>query len=113
MNWKLIYEFIITYWREILTVFATIITVVLYLVKRRPKINLLDTIKEDVLELLPVLINKVECNGNGQRKKNAVIELVNKYLQKKYQVQISPYLAGWLSDAIESILTTPTKKEGN
>lgn len=110
MNWQIVLNFIIQYWKEILTVLGIIITVVLYLVKRRPKVNLLDTIKEDVLELLPVLINKVECDGNGQRKKTAVVELVNKYLQKKYQVQLSPYLADWLSDAIESILTTPTKK---
>lgn len=110
MNWQIILNFIVQYWKEILTVLGVIITIVLYLVKRRPKVNLLDTIKEDVLELLPVLINKVECDGNGQRKKNAVIDFVNKYLQKKYQVQISPYLSEWLSDAIESILATPQKK---
>lgn len=107
---KEVLQFCLNYWREILAVCSVIITVVLYLVKRRPLVNLIDTIKEDALELLPVLINKVEKDGSGQQKKATVLEAVIQYIEKKYKTAVSPYIVAWLSDMIESILSTPTKK---
>lgn len=103
-------QFICDYWREIASCCALIITVLLYVFRKRPSFNGVDKIKEDVLEILPVLINQVEENGNGQRKKYAVVELVKLYVKKHYKIDIPVYLLDWLENSIESILSTPQKK---
>lgn len=109
---KEIIDFIVKYWREIASLVVLLISVLIQLVKKKPVLNKLDEIKEDVLEILPILINKVEEPGNGQRKKNAVLQLVKQYMKKRWCLKDCPeWLELWVDDSIENILSTPTKKE--
>lgn len=110
MNFDVIIEFCKTYWREILSCLTVLITVVIQLLKKRPSYNLLDAIKEDILGILPELICAVEIDGNGQRKKNAVIDAVKSFVEKKYGISLPDKLLIYVSNAIEDILSTPQKK---
>lgn len=113
MDWKIVLHFIVEYWRELLTALVCLLTVLINLLKKRPTLNKIAEIKEDVLEFLPKLILKVEVDGNGQRKKNAVIELIKKYVQKKYKFDLTPDLIAFVDENLESVLATPQKKEGH
>lgn len=110
MDWNLIFNFCKEYWREILSVLGVFISVLIYCCKKRPSYNAIDKIKEDILEILPEFILKVETDGNGQRKKNAVLELIKLYVQKKYKMALSSDLESFVVVSLESILSTPQKK---
>lgn len=110
MEFEFIKSFVFVYWRELLALFCSFLTLLLYVFRKRPSWNSLDEIKEDVLLVLPKFINTVEEDGNGQRKKNAVLDLVKIYVKKKFKVDCSEKLLGLFSDAIEDILSTPQKK---
>lgn len=102
-------NFIFTYWREIAYCGAFIISVLIS-VLRRNVWNNTDEIKTSILEILPLLISKAERPGNGAEKKAAVIDLVKKYVKKHFGIELPKSLEAFVSDAIESILDTPTKK---
>ena len=105
-------EFLKTYYKEIIEISILFISVVICLVRKRPCVNEIDIIKEDVLEKLPSFISVVESPGNGAQKKKAVIDLVSLYVRKTYKISIPDSLVPFLENAIESILSTPTKKKG-
>lgn len=113
MNFNDIVAWCYRHWREIFYLLSLIITVVIYLCKKRPSYNLLDAIKEDILEVLPSLINSVEIDGNGQRKLNAVVNMVKDYVQKKYKIDFPEKLLAFVVSSIEGILSTPQKKGDN
>lgn len=103
-------EFLTLYWREILDLAVLIISVVLCLIRKRKVINEIDTIKQDVLGVLPVLMNSVEKPGDGAQKKSTVMSLVAAYVKKKYKIELDGSLVSYIDNAIENILSTPTKK---
>lgn len=109
MDFQKILDFIVEYRNELCSVFIVIFTIVVNIIKKRPSYSGVD-IKEDVLEILPALLIKVEENGNGQQKKNAVLDLIKAYVQGKYHCELSEELCGFFSRSIESILSTPQKK---
>lgn len=100
-------EFLKIYYREIIEFTVLIVSVVICLVKKRPCVNQIDTIKQDVLGLLPSLINSVEVPGNGAQKKSTVMSLINKYVSHRYHIDLD---LTFVESAIEDILSTPTKK---
>lgn len=114
MDWNLFWndclQFVITYWRELLSVCSVVCSLLLFFFGRRYR-STIDEIKEDVLEILPNLICKVEEDGNGQRKKNAVLELVKLYIEKNFKFTPNEKLLHFFSLAVENILSTPQKKE--
>lgn len=111
MDWNQVLSFVLAYWREILSISGVIISILIYCCKKRPSYNAIDKIKEDILELLPTLILKVEEDGNGQRKKNAVLEFVKIFVKKKYKMALTSDLESFVINGLESILSTPQKKE--
>lgn len=110
MNFDIIFDFLKTYYLEILEVVILIISVVFCLVRKRPTYNKIDVIYKDVLSMLPACINLVEINGHGEEKKAKVISLISEYVQDKYKIQVPVALVDFISDAIEDILSTPSKK---
>lgn len=104
-----IIEFLKTYYREIIDISVLLISVVLCLVRKRPCVNKMDAIKQDALEWLPLFINLAEKDGHGAEKKSTVLSMTINFLEKKYGCELS-VLTSFLSEAIESILSTPKKK---
>ena len=105
---KDIIDFCIKHYSELITGVCAIISVVFYIVKKRPSFNEIDAIKEDILEVLPELIKAVEIDGNGQRKKNAVVKAIIDYVYKKYGFTLID--TSFVEKSIENILSTPQKK---
>ena len=109
-------EFCREYGVYCLTFLCFVIEIVLIIIKRKPK-----TVDDFLLALnevrtkLPELISKVECPGNGEVKKNKVMEIAEKALTKSISRGLSDKefaaVRKILSDDIEAILSTPTKKE--
>lgn len=111
MNFNELIEFIKNYWLLLVVfmVFLIILLIISLITKKKPVINLMDSILKDVLELLPMLINKVEVPGNGSTKKNLVLVAVHEYLVKKYGYLDFSQLEKQVSNYIEDILSTPKK----
>ena len=110
MNYEIILEFLTQHYREIIDISVLIISVVICLIRKRPSFNQIDTIKKDALDTLPLFISSVEIPGNGEKKKQAVIDLLSAYLRKKYHFDITDEMINYFGSAIESILSTPQKK---
>lgn len=110
MDWNVVIDFLRNHYKEIIEFSVLIFSVIICLIKKRPTLNQVDVIKEDVLEILPILINKVESPGNGEEKFSNVVLLVNQYLKNKYHIQDLSFLADFIKEAIENILSTPQKK---
>lgn len=111
-------DFLKSYWKEILLVLEIVVTIVLFIVRKRTKIiNKLDysEILKKLLETLPYFIQKVECPGNGESKKKIVLESSLEYiaqlLGRTLTVSESEFFSDYIDDAIEMILETPSKKE--
>lgn len=103
-------QFIVEYWREIASLVALVITVIIALIRKTPKVNLSDEIEKDIASILPVFINGVEEPGNGQRKKQLVLDMVAKYVKKKFGVEISKTIVSYTENLLEGVLSTPQKK---
>ena len=105
-----IINFLKEHYQLIIEIASFIITVLILVLKKRPVFNTMDEIKEDVLEVLPSLISSVESPGNGQEKLSTVLSLVKSYIAKKYQFTEFEKIETFVVNAIESILSTPSKK---
>lgn len=103
-------KFCQTYWREIVDVSVLIISVIICLIRKRPCINKMDEIKEDVLQVLPIFIKGIEKPGNGESKKNQVIELCKNFVKKKFKIDCPQDVMDLVENQIEVILSTPQKK---
>jgi len=83
--------------------------------RKKPSQDLLGTIKADILEFLPFVIEAVEYPGDGSIKKQKVISAclirINKMLGRSLSEEEVSYWSKFLSSSIEAVLTTPQKKE--
>ena len=107
---KEIIEFLKTYYREIIEISVLLLSVIICLIRKRPCINKMDEIKEDVLQVLPIFIKGIEKPGNGESKKNQVIELCKNFVKKKFKIDCPQDVMDLVENQIEVILSTPTKK---
>lgn len=109
-------NFLNAYKEVIISIFACLLTIICIFAKRRPKTldDFLMIVDEALLQV-PTFINKVECPGNGADKKSLVVgsvsSLVSRKLGRKLSDSERDYLLIQASDTIESVLSTPTKKE--
>lgn len=111
---EIIRQFIVDNWQWLCSVVIAIGIFALQLLKKRPDANYWTSIKEAILEMLPALINAAEKSGlSGERKKVYVLTMVWKFIKASYNdidVCVENDLRKWIDEAIERILTTPTKK---
>lgn len=105
-------DFLIQNWRLILEVALVVISVVLLIVKKKP-VNVVDTIKEIIVRILPALINQAEMivGLSGQDKLRLVLDALSKVLKDDGfgDDVIKSYLP-FAQEQVEIILSTPTKK---
>lgn len=104
-------DFIKENWRVIVELSTLTISVVFFLVKKRPCVNQIDSIKKDILEILPLMINSVETPGNGSEKLVQVVSMVRSYIGRRYHLtDLSQDMTDFIISSLESILSTPKKK---
>lgn len=111
-------NFIKEYGSLIFSALVILLDVIILLVKRRPKTldDFLYCLKSAV-ELLPGFIIQVEKPGEGASKKSDVIQYAMAIIEKDLGRNLSDseyqFAYGQLSNQIEFILSTPTKKGGS
>ena len=108
-------DFFVAYWKEIAEGLIAIITLLVVLLKKRGKSN---PAVESLLLQLPTIIKKVEEKfgaGRGDVKKAAVIEASDELFYQLCGVHLkdSAYYSKVVSNQIEKILSTPSRKEKN
>lgn len=102
-------KFLQSYWREILTVFLVIASLVIFILKKKPKINEMDNIILEVLVKLPEFINNAECIVGAEAKKSLVIECCKGFVKDQFNVDLPVSYLASLGNCIEAILSTPQK----
>ena len=99
----------------VIALITLIVSCVIAIIRKKPSQDLIGTIKADILEFLPFVIEAVEYPGDGSIKKQKVISAcllrINKMLGRSLSDEEASYWSKFLSSAIESVLTTPQKKE--
>ena len=103
-------EFILTYWREIVSTIAVIASIIIMAIKKKPVINEMDNIILKVLEKLPEFINSAETFKGADVKKALVIESVKKYVKEQFSINLPDSYIESIGFMIEAILSTPQKK---
>lgn len=108
-------NFLAQYWQLIVTVILMIISTVIALIRKKPTtVKVVDTVKSLILEAVPEAINKVEKYDGIDKLKAAVAFLIT-YISKLTDMDAVDVRANYetfMVDAIESVLSTPTKKGG-
>lgn len=100
--------FIQNNWQNILTLVLTFATLLLTIFKKRIKV--VESIKQFILERLPLFIDTAEkLFEDGEKKKAFVISQIVQLVEKTFGCDIDEYV-DFISDSIESILATPQKK---
>lgn len=112
-------DFFTNYWREILYVVCALVSVVLFIVKKKP-VKVVDTIKETICRLLPYCILEAEKEINftakprtSVDKKQFALSLLWKLLAELVSVSgddLAKIYHDFASEQVEVILTTPQKK---
>lgn len=105
------FDFIKAHYELIISVACLLVGVFLAIIKKRPVWNDMDEIKAFILSIIPIFIKEVEKPGNGCLKKDLVLKLVQTALAKKFSFYNFDKVEAFVSDAIEQVLSTPSKKE--
>lgn len=108
-------EFLLNYWQLLLAGCLALLSVIVGLIRKKPITNVLAQVVANLLEVLPSLIVSAEGSGaEGSIKLQAVIQaalsLCQQWLGRKLTADETSYLSSLIENAVESILTTPTKK---
>ena len=110
-------DFLIKNWYYIfLAVLAALSFTVSFIVsvKKKGKLNLLDSIKESILENIPFWAILSENLVSGEDKKNNVISLgialAAKMSGKKLSEEETSYFVAFISEQLEKVLSAPQKK---
>lgn len=105
------FEFIKNHYELIAAVVLVLVSIILTIIKKKPVLNKIDEVKAYILEALPGIIKEVECPGHGIDKKLLVLNSIKLLIATKYNFYDFESLKMFVSEAIENILSTPTKKE--
>ena len=103
-------DFILNYWREILDVLAIVISIILLCIKKKP-VQVVDTLKETIIRLLPYCINKAEGCPKGE-KLAACLALLGELLSSM-DLPFTETDKKFATEQVEVILSTPQKKGVN
>ena len=100
-------EFIRIYWREIIDVAALILSIVLLCIKKKP-VQVVDTVKETILRLLPYCINSSEVCPRGEKLNNCLALLST--VLSDLGITFTDDYKKFATEQVEIILSTPQKK---
>lgn len=100
-------DFVLNYWREILEVVAVLVSIIICCIKKRP-VQVVDTLKETIIRLLPYCILKAESASKGE-KLATCIEILKTTL-RELGVELNDDYKAFALEQVEIILSTPQKK---
>lgn len=109
-------EFIKEYWFQLLTALAFVVEIIFIFIKRKPKsIDDFKLCLNEALSCVPDLVIDFERPGEGEVKRLQVINccisgIIHK-LGRKLTEQERSLVFNSISEKIETVLCTPTKKE--
>lgn len=110
-------DFIVKNWRLIVELVLLLASIVLLIVKKKP-LKLVDSVKTMIISYLPEVINRVEayCKQRGFSSKDKLrmaVFIIQDYLVSNFGLTESelPLYTDFIIGHIESILSTPQKKE--
>lgn len=101
-------NFIQSYWREILAVVTAIISIVVFIVRKRP-VRVVDTLNEIICRLLPYCISVAESAPKGEKLDVCISALVQLLAEMDYELDEDH--KKFAIEQVEVILSTPQKKE--
>lgn len=100
-------DFFIQNWRIILEAALVITSAVLFIVRKKP-VQVIDTLKETIIRLLPYCIQKAESSPKGQ-KLSVCLKLLKSVLASM-DIELTESYEKFASEQVEIILATPQKK---
>lgn len=105
-------NFIIENYKFILAAANLVFTAILILLTIfKKKVNVIDTIKQYILEELPILIATAEeTYEEGSKKKDFVLGMMIRFIKQKFDIVDGSIYTKFIEDNIERILCTPQKK---
>jgi len=110
---KIVIDFLRVYWKEIAYIFCAFLTL-LCTIFRKTKIKKIDSSLEQAIEKLPRWILTAELVfSKGKDKKDFVVDQAMKFISEidhRNYADVSIEYSDRISDALENILSTPTKK---
>lgn len=106
----MLFSFIKNHYELIISCVLVLLSLILQLLKKKPVLNKLAEIKARILEVLPLLIQKVEVPGDGSTKKVLVLKEIQLLVAKEFKFFDFNVLLDFVSQAIEEILSCPQKK---
>lgn len=95
----------------IISIILVIISFVVSLCRKRPKMNEMDNILLATLEKLPELIRNAETFKGADVKKTLVLESVKTFVKDQFSVILSDQMLAFIGYQVEQILSTPQKKD--
>ena len=114
---KEVLEYCKSHWRQLLEVamaLLDVIMVIIFLIRQKKKGNIKDSdIMAYLGEILPGLINNAEALKDGETKLALVVQSAAKSVAKKFGFSLDDHWKALIVDMVESILSTPTKKQGD
>ena len=107
------FDFLITYWKDILYVFVAIVTILVTLLKKRGKV---EPVLSRIYEVIPQAVRTAEAiygAGNGEAKKKMVMDYLSRAYQKLtgYQLKEKSYVYDGIAQFVEDVLATPERKD--
>lgn len=111
----IILDFLKNYYREIITMISAIVCLILFIVRKKPSMNIIDEVKVLVSEHLPEFILAAEnTKMSGPDKLDLVVNLslffIGKSLKRSLKEDEASYFKTFVIDEVEKILATPQKK---
>ena len=110
-------EFLLNNWYYLLIgfiAFSSFIASLVLSIKRSKGANIMDSIKEALLENIPFWATISEGLATGHAKKDNVITLgvalVSRMLGRKLSAEENDYFIAFIGEQLEKILSTPQKK---
>ena len=105
---KEFFDFIAENWKILLAIGLAIANLLVCIFRK--KVKVVDSIREFILDHLPMFISSAEkLFSKGSDKKRFVLDSINQLLKINFSVGIEDYI-DFVDLAIEKILSTPEKK---
>ena len=105
-------EFVINNWRDLLSAACMLVSLILFIVRKKP-FKVVDSLREVIVRLLPALINNAETKSElkGEQKMSCVVDELVLILQDLgYGSEVINQYLPFAREQVEVILSTPQKK---
>lgn len=107
MDLNVILIFLRNNWKVIVEIVVLLTTIILWIIRKRP-VQVVDTLKETIIRLLPYCIRMAESQPKGEKLAYCLTLLVQTL--KDLGVELNDDYKAFAIEQVEIILSTPQKK---